>query len=280
MLRREFVDKYNEDVTEAFRELFNTCHINMFHPGDLLLCQQNGFLLGKDTVIGFGEEGLNSIQHINSLCYAGIGAMTEDRDYFKKNGNGDLNGISELELTTNQEINNFQMIWENDFFLRVLAEVIRIARGEKYDWMLNMYNVKNKSNFIRDNIKKKLDVSPKFKSAVEIGYHRQIRNAKSHSQYHLIQEGIWFDKINQNNADEVVAIGFEEWEQIYCYSYFIFRGLFEHLKSIVQQLYMPMVRITSNGGIPVLCYYYDGTWRECYVFPDKTGHTWRFIKTN
>lgn len=191
MLRKDFVDKYNDEMVEAFSELFNTARKKMFHPGDLLLCHQNGTMFGKDTVIGPGEEGLH----------------------------------------------------------------------------------------IRDKIIKKLDVCPKFKEAIKTAYRRQIRNAEAHSQYQIIQGGIWFDNYKKVNVDEVQGIGFEEWEKIYCYSYFIFRGILDHLKNIVQQLYIPYTLLSPSGGIPVLCYHHDGTWRESYLYPDKTGNTWRFVNT-
>ena len=61
MLRKGFVDRYNDEMTEAFKELFETCRKKMFHPGDLLLCQQNGTMFGGNNVIDFGEEALNVI---------------------------------------------------------------------------------------------------------------------------------------------------------------------------------------------------------------------------
>lgn len=72
------------------------------------------------------------------------------------------------------------------------------------------------------------------------------------------------------------GLGFEEWKKIYCYSFFIFRGILEHLKSIVQQWYMPMTLSTASGGVPILCYYSDGTWGESCIYHDKTGNIWRF----
>ena len=277
MLRKVFVDKYNDEMVEAFSELFNTARKKMFHPGDLLLCQQNGTMFGKDTVIGLGEEGLNSLQQINALFYNGIGKMTEDNDYFKKHGNDFFHGTSELELSIQAEMKAFKEIWENVYFLRVLTEVVRVVNGECYDWQLDMYKIgNNKSNHIRDKIIKKLDVCPKFKEVMETAYRRQIRNAEAHSQYQIIQGGIWFDNYKKVNADEVQGIGFEEWEKIYCYSYLIFKGILDHLKSIVQQWYMPMTLSTPSGGIPILCYYSDGTWGESCIYPDKTGNTWRF----
>lgn len=277
MLRRTYIEHYNDELVVAFKELFETCRENMFHVGDLLLCQQNGFMLGKDNVIGLGEEGVNSFQQINALSFNGIGAMTDDNEYFKKHGNDFFHGTSELEKTIQAEMKAYQEIWENTYFLRILTQTVRVANGEKYDWELNMYHLGNqKSNHIRDKIIKKLDVCPKFKAALETGYRRQIRNAVAHSQYHVIQGGIWFDNFSSAKKDDVQAIGFEEWEKVYCYSYFIFIGLLENLKSIVQQLYMPLTKKTVTGGIPILCFQPDGPWWETYVYPYENGKTWRF----
>ena len=44
MVRETFADKYNEEVRLIIRELFNICKLTMKHPGDLLVCQQNGFI--------------------------------------------------------------------------------------------------------------------------------------------------------------------------------------------------------------------------------------------
>lgn len=277
MLRTSVVERYNEELVGAFKELFETCRKKMFHPGDLLLCQQNGTMFGKNNVIGFGEEGLNCLQQINALFFNGIGRMTDDGEYFRKHGNDFFQGTSEIEATIQAEMKAYQEIWENAYFLRILTQVVRVANGEKYDWELDMYHLgKQKSGHVRDRIIKKLDVCPKFKAAMETGYRRQIRNAVAHSQYHVIQGGIWFENYNPANLDEVQAIGFEEWEKVYCYSYFLFRGLFDHLKSIVLQLYMPATKITMMGGIPILCYQPDGSWRELYVYPYENGKTWRF----
>lgn len=279
MLRESFVNRYNDEMVEAFKELFETCRKNMFHPGDLLLCQQNGTMFAGDAMIGFGAEGINSLQQINALAYNGIGNLTEDDDYFMKHGNEFFQGTSELEMTIQAEMRAYQEIWENLYFLRMLTEIVRVANGERYDWQLDMYKLgNNKSNHVRDQIIRKLEVCPKFKKAMETGYRRQIRNAVAHSQFHVIQGGIWFDNYKKVNTDEVQAIRFEEWEKIHCYSYFIFRGLFEHLQSMVQQLYMPATKITVTGGIPILCYNDDGSWGETYIYPYQNGKTWRFTE--
>lgn len=279
MLRDAFIDRYNHEMVEAFKELLNTCRLAMYHPGDLLLCQQNGNMHHEHTCIGLGEEGLNSLQQINSLFYNGIGITTNTNDYFEKNGNQFFHGTSELELSIQQEMKVYQEIWENVYFLRILTQVVRVANGERYDWTLDMYNLgTNKSNHVRDKIIEKLDVCPKFKKAMQIAYHSQIRNAIAHSQYHLIQGGIWFDNYKKERPGYVQAIGFVDWERIYIYSYFILRGLLHNLWEVVSQLYLPATKETVSGGIPVLCYYYEGKWGETFVYPDETGKTWRFTK--
>ncbi len=279
MLRQSYIDKYNDEMVGAFKELLNTCRLKMFHSGDLLLCQQNGSMFNGHTCIGFGEEGLNSLQQINALFYNGIGKITDDNNYFEKNGNQIFRGTSELELSIQQEMKAFQEIWENVYFLRLLTQVVRVANGERYDWQLDMYKLgTNKSNHVRDKIIRKLDVCPKFKKAMEIAYNPQIRNAVAHSQYHVIQGGIWFDNYNANKPGDVRAIGFAEWEEKYIYSYSIFRGLLHNLWEVVQQLYLPLNKITTTGGIPILAYYDDGSWAETYIYPDQTGKVWRFRK--
>ena len=107
MLRKTFVEKYNDMMVEAFKELFEICRKNSYHPGDLLLCQQNGTMFGEHTVIGLGEEGLNSMQQINAIFFNGIGRMTEDDEYFKKFGNDFFHGTSELEMTIQTEMKTF-----------------------------------------------------------------------------------------------------------------------------------------------------------------------------
>lgn len=279
MLRESYIDKYAEILIDAYKELIKKCQLSMFHSGDLLLCQQNGNILHGHTCIGLGNEGLNSFQQINSIMDDGLRYTTKNDDYFQKKGHQFFQGDSELEKSIRAEMNIYQSIWENVYFLRTLSQVVRVANGERYDWQLDMYHLgTNKSNFIRDKIIKKLDICPKFKEAIETAYHSSMRNATAHSQYRVIDGGIWFDNYNPNKSGDVQAIGFEDWEKIYIFTYFIFKGLFSVLRDVVNQLYLPLTKVTSTGGIPILAYYDDGTWDQTYVYPDETGRIWRFQK--
>lgn len=56
MIRETFGDKYNEEVRLIICELFNICKQTMKHPGDLLACQQNGFIGLGAPCLGSGEQ--------------------------------------------------------------------------------------------------------------------------------------------------------------------------------------------------------------------------------
>ena len=72
MIRETFVDKYNEGVRLIICELFNICKQTMKHPGDLLVCQQNGFIGLGAPCLGSGETGINYMQQLNQIVYPGI----------------------------------------------------------------------------------------------------------------------------------------------------------------------------------------------------------------
>lgn len=279
MVRESYIDKYSEILIDAYKELIKKCQLSMFHSGDLLLCQQNGNILHGHTCIGPGNEGLNSFQQINSIMDDGLRYTTNDDDYFQKKGHQFFQGDSELEKSIRAEMNIYQSIWENVYFLRTLSQVVRVANGERYDWQLDMYHLgANKSSFISEKIIKKLDICPKFKEAIETAYHPSMRNAVAHSQYHVINGGIWFDNFNPGKPGDVQAIGFEDWEKIYLYSYLLFRGLFHILQEVVNQMYLPQIKNTSTDGVLILAYFNDGTWDQTYIYPDETGRVWRFSR--
>ncbi len=81
MIRKSYIDKYEEILIVAYKELIKKCQLSMFHSGDLLLCQQNGNILHGHTCIGPGNEGLNSFQQMNSLINEGLRYTTTDNDF-------------------------------------------------------------------------------------------------------------------------------------------------------------------------------------------------------
>ena len=99
MVRKSSINKYELDVRKGLQELFDKCRHNMKHSGDLLLCQQNGFIDYKGRpCVGLGDEGLNCMQQVNFISFNGIGNITDDNDYYKKEGNNFFMVILSLKL--------------------------------------------------------------------------------------------------------------------------------------------------------------------------------------
>ena len=135
-----------------------------------------------------------------------------------------------------------------------------------------------KSKHIREQIVKRLSISPCFQNIIKTAYVSQIRNAVAHSQYHLIQGGILYDNYQSDKYANLEGLTFEEWEQKYIYSYFVFRGLFQTLKQIKDEFYIVILKKTIEKGIPIKVSYDDGKWYETYLYPDEKGERWRFSK--
>lgn len=281
MLRNSSINRYSSEVREGLQELYDICKCLNSDSGNLLLCQQNGFIsFDNSPTVGIGIEGLNNMQKINTLSFNGIGDMTDDDEYFRKNGNGFFNGISEFENSLNKEALRYLDIWENVFFIRIFTQVVNILNGQHYDWHLNInkLSASEKSRHIREQIIKRLIVAPKLHSIVQTAYVGQLRNAIAHSKYHCIQGGIILDNYNSDKYSILQGLSFDEWEKKYIYSYLIFIGIFEFLEQIKNDFYLPLTAKTSTGGIPILIPAEDKKWITTYIYPNEDGKIWRFTK--
>ena len=154
MIRESYEKKYNDEVRGIIQELFNVCMKTMLHLGDLLVCQQNGFIGLGAPCLGMGETGLNYYKQLNQIVYPGLGTISEDDNCFEKSRKIFFNGTTEFEKSVEDEMHKYQLIWENGFFLRTLKEISHILNGEHYDWELDIDSkTKNtRSNYIKDSI--------------------------------------------------------------------------------------------------------------------------------
>lgn len=279
MLRNSKVDHYSMEVTESLQELYNLCKVSQSDSGNLLLCQQNGFIWQGSPCIGIGEEGLNNMHKINSLSYNGIGVLTDDDECFSKKGISFMSGIEELPQTVNKEFTNYLNIWENNSFIRTFTQVINVLNGEHYDWYLDISKLSapQKSKHIRERIVQKLSLAPKLYNIMKQAYIGQLRNAAAHTDYHCIQGGIWLDNYQKDKYANIQAVSFEEWEKIYSYSYLVFIGLYGLLKQVTTEFYLPLTKVTLSGGVPILIPNNNG-WQLTSVYPNSDGSTWRFTK--
>lgn len=281
MVRQKSVERYEENVRVGLQELFDLCKHNMPHVGDLLLCQQNGFIdYSGCPCVGLGEEGLNSMHIINSISFNGIGEITDDDDYFTKHGNKFHKGTSEFEKGIYRQKSTYLNIWETGYFLRVFTQVVNALNGVDYNWSLDISKLppNGKSKHIREQIIKRLSSASLFQEVVKTAYVGQIRNAIAHSQYHCVQGGIFYDNFNSDKYATLEGLTYEDWEKKYIYSYFIFIGLFQTLKQVKDEFYTPVSKITFSKGVPVKVPNKDKGHYETFLYPNKNGDIWRFVK--
>lgn len=277
MIRISKLDEYGPQVVKAINELFKSCQNRMLHFGELLVCQQNGFIFANKPAVGPGEEGGEYFPRLNTITYNGIGEITSDNDYIKTNADKFFDGTSKFELGLVQELKKYQDIWENGYILRLLIQLIHLSNGEHYDWQLNIKrNKKKKSALIEQDVIEKSKQTPLFNELLSQAYNRQLRNAIAHSQYQLIQGGILLNNVPPKEG-KYAALSFEQWERMYIQSYLIVAYIMEGLK----QNSIKYFEIAKNhgGGIPIIVPYKDNTWRETFLYPDKEGRVWRFVKT-
>lgn len=281
MLRISSFNQYEETIRLAFQRFFKEARFKALEVSDFLVCQQGGFLdWNGHPCIGLGDVGLNNLQKVNIINNIGSSICIPNDDYYKINGTKFFNGISDFENDIIRVCNIYLDIWENEWFLRNFAEVIKVANGEHYDWNLDLSkrNDTGKGNFIRNDIIKKLETYPYLKEIVKIGYNSNLRNAIGHSQFHIVQGGIWLDNFGRNKYANVQGFSFEEWEKIVLYGWLIFRFTFSILQQMATTLFVHIAKQTLEGGIPILVPRKDGLWEYRYVYPDSTGRTWRFTK--
>lgn len=283
MLRISSFNKYEEIIRLGYQRFFNEAKFAALEVSDFLVCQQGGFIdWGGYPCIGLGEVGINNLQKVNIIDNIGASILASDDDYFKTNGNQFFHGVSEFEKGIIKVCNLYLDIWENEWFLRNLAEVIKVANGDHYDWNLDLSKIKDtgKGNFIRNEIIAKLNKYPYLQDIVRIGYNSNLRNAIGHSQFHIVQGGIWLDTYGRNKYATVQGFSFEEWERIVIYGWLIFRYLFSTLRQMTTAFFTETAKKTIMGGIPILVPTNDSKWTYQYIYPDSTGLTWRFVKVN
>lgn len=281
MIRISIFDKYEKEIRLKFQDFFNEAKFKALDFSDFLICQQGGFYnWNGQPCIGLGEVGLNNLQKVNSINNIGAAICINDDDYYKKNENNFFHGNTNFENSIAKVCNMYLDIWENEWFLRTFTEVLRIANGEHYDWGLDLSTLRDtgKGNFIRNEIIRRLDTYPDIQSIVKIAYNSNLRNAIGHSQYHIVQGGIWLDNYGRNKYATIQGFTFEDWEKITLYAWLIFRFIFSMLLQMATTIFPAIAKSTSSGGVPILIPCEEGKWTSSIIYPDATGRVWRFVK--
>lgn len=279
MLRECSLDIYGEEVCNAFNHFYKEAFSQALDYGDFLVCQQGGFLYDGKPAIGMGEVGVNNIPKLNIIEKIGPSIFTTKENYYRDISSCHFDGTSNFEKNIMRVCNLYLDIWENEYFLRTFAEIIRVANGEHYDWELDLSkkSENGKRKFIVEQIIGKLNPQSPLKEIVKFGYNSNLRNAIAHSQYHIIAQGICLDNFGRNKYCTLRAITFEEWEKMVIYSWLIIKTLFSSLLQINLDQFFKLSKSKYNGRIPILIPQHDNKWKHQYIYPSsEDGRFWRF----
>lgn len=159
MIFKDLLEKYQTDLHSEFESILKLCIENQFHPGDLLLWNENGFfkeeLLTFKTsdgikynphVIGPGASGHSEYTHyefINQYRYSNISniSYTEylEKVKYSQYKKDEIDKLYFFESTSIQiEMLIYLKIWEADLMIKKLYELARIINGESYDWYFSV----------------------------------------------------------------------------------------------------------------------------------------------
>lgn len=278
MIRESYADTYNDEVRGIVQELLNVCWKTMVHSGDLLVCQQNGFIGLGAPCLGMGKTGFDYYKQLNQIVFQGMGTITKDNDCFVKSRSVFFDGTTEFERGVEDEMHKYQLIWENGYFLKTLKEISLLINGKHYDWELDIDSKtpKTRSGYIIDSIISKFSIVPRFQELLNKAYNKELRNAISHSQCNLVQGGIVLTNIKGDNEHPFYGITFEQWEEIYSKAWFLLRYVFSGLKDIMELFYVPLTKETLSGGIPIIVPDGRQKWRETCVYYFEKGNRWIF----
>ena len=276
MIRKSTLNFIDPLVLEAIYELFVKCKENMLDDSDFLVCQQNGFIYDGKPALGIGD-GLDWIQQLNAITCGGIGAYTDDDGYFDKVRNSVFDGTTEVEKTTNNELNCYRKIWENEFFLRCLTQLAHLLNGEHYDWTLDV-NFETKGGrgkyaYITALIEK-FKKAPKFYSLIKEVYNNKIRNSEAHTQCVFVQDGFLLKNIKEQ--DDQAGLLFEQWERIFVILYLILIYIRRFL-NVIRSQYLEFYHEHGAKGVPTFVPF-NGSWEKHLIFPNESGEIWRFVQ--
>ena len=287
MIRLVKLNEYGKSAVDSVNYLFKECGKNQIFKSDILLCEQNGFFFDNHPTIGPGDEGFNSVQGFNQAFGKGIGNTTDDDKYFEKLDYRNFNGITSYEQYLHEELSKYKNIWENNFILRTLIQLAHLINGEHYDWNLNVFELiqrkRSKCNIIEQDIIKRFKCFPPIYNILRIAYNNKIRNGEAHSQYHVVNGGIVLVD-HTNHSDSILpGITFEQWEQIYIFTYCFIRYIWYGLKMLSQTEAAHCIQ--NNSGIPIYIPCDNDKWQPTMTYPvvwkeDNTENIrWVFKKT-
>lgn len=233
MLYLDALNKFAPFVEQAINSLFDKAFEQQSHPSDLLIIIENGFYKESPPI--------NGVQMSPYVIGPGIQYWDEQTqfefyDSYRRNvvdrGTAFEKAKEEdkekyIKMSIHLELMVFLKFWESDRFTKMLLMLVKLAKGEAYDWHFDFNNVygpnkrtgkrekKGRSYVLEDLIKEgSEEVCPLFSMLMQDCYSDQIRNAVAHSQFSMSQSHIGFSNYEPDKTyHQLRSISFEKWEE-------------------------------------------------------------------
>ncbi len=261
---------------KAWIEIASVCLSKSKHPNDIIVCSQNGsFDFANNPMIGLGEDGFAGFQSLNHIAIEGLKYLTHDNTIIQEK----VYEPNILEDSIHFEMKQYQNIWENIYFLRILTQIVNIGNGLHYDWWLSMLKIQNARRVpehIRDKIKKRLNVFPLFSKIFDNAYIGQIRNAAAHNQYQVVQGGVIFYNYMSDKYSTLQGVSFEEWDEIYCNAYCSMNFIIQYLKYYANEI--SKISNLPHNAVEIIIPDKNRNWYKSYIAPTNVKRDgWHFI---
>lgn len=220
MLKKENINKYENEVSLAVGELWNKAFMNQKNENDLVLILANGI---KNN---YPEETLKKLKNTNYQ-------IGHDFVHFKYStffnffnqykfviNEKDYEVIEDKQLyddvMVQMQLLSYMKFWEADLILKRLYNLSRLSQGKEYAWEIPKEKLNNRRILVKDEIQNPLqELCPKFYSFIEDIYSRQLRNAIAHSQYYIMFDTISLTNKSENKHYKLNSISFERWDEIF-----------------------------------------------------------------
>lgn len=243
MLFTDILQKKRDLLTEEFDKLFDEVLNKQAHIGDLLLVSENGSYKPNHItnpaipkmspfIIGPLSEGHSFNDHYDFIHKYRTSAVANlsHEEYLEKL-KWDPERSVEIEKAVDDESFTIQMemliflkVWEADYFIKQLYQIVRLLKGEPYDWQFSIA-VSNRDKeatgtrekIIRNKIRDPLEQDfPNIYKAIKDTYKTQIRNSIAHSNYSFQNRNIHLNnKIDGDPHNQLVYVEFDEWIDLF-----------------------------------------------------------------
>jgi len=274
MLFNDILKKTELELDPEFKRLFQLALKNQSHNGDLLLLAINGnhekFIddVNKTIkkycpyVIGPGKAGRSDTAHYNFIHkYRTQVLTTTPFDEYLKQVEWDATREAEINTLVDNEEMSIQLemlvylkIWEGDLFIKNLYELVRILKGDCYDWHFKIKESKRDSEgiasrdiLIRQLIREEIrPFSEVIYNCIKESYRTQLRNAIAHSNYAFLGRRIHlFNDIEGDPSHQLRCLHFNVWISMFHNTMMLYNYM-TWLKNTVKEHYSQLA-IMGNG---------------------------------